>query len=422
VHHLDMSERPAEVTITDFGEPVFSDSIREIHDSVGPVAEALVWDPDALMDQASAETGLDDFGRQGFTEPLSLLADEFSDPDTGLSPMGLVSEHTLLVTLLKNRLLVQDELNRHPAIHDLRIDRPIVIAGLPRTGTTHLHNLMAADPALRSLPYWESLEPVLAPADRPVEGAPDPRRERCEQALWFVNESAPYFKRMHEMTVDHVHEEIQLLALDFSTMLFESMVPLPRYRDWFKATDQTPSYRYLATVLKVLQHLRGGERWVLKSPQHLEQFGPLVAAFPDATVAVTHRDPVAVTASMATMAAYAARTNLSRPDPEAIGAYWRDRVEDLLRACVRDRELLPAEQSMDVRFDEFMADDVAMVERLYARAGQPFARRTREAMSTYMADHPRGRHGRVTYDLAVLGLAPHERAEALSFYTERFLT
>ena len=101
----------------------------------------------------------------------------------------------------------------------------------------------------------------------------------------------PYFKRMHEMTVDHVHEEIQLLAIDVSTMLFETLSLLPSWRDSYRATDQTPCYEYLRTILKVLQWLRGGSRWVLKSPQHLEQFGPLRATFPDATFVVTHRDP-----------------------------------------------------------------------------------------------------------------------------------
>ncbi|MEL7208280.1 MAG: sulfotransferase, partial [Actinomycetota bacterium] len=394
---------------------------RAVHESVGPLAADLVWDPAAMMDQACEETGLDDFGDDRFTEPLAVLVDELSDPATGLSPMGRVSQHTMLVALLKNRLLVRDELVRQPEILDLRIERPIVIAGLPRTGTTHLHNLMAADPALRSLPYWESLEPVLAPDQRPRPGEPDPRIERCEQALWFVNASAPYFKRMHEMTTHHVHEEIQLLALDFSTMLFESILPLPRYRDWYEATDQTPTYRYLADVLKVLQHLRGGDRWVLKSPQHLAQFGPLMTAFPDATVVVTHRDPVAVTASMATMVAYTARSNIGSPDPVAIGSYWSARVEDLLRACVRDRELLPGSQSTDVRFLEFMADDIATVERIYDLADQPFTAETSQAMTAYMDAHPRGRHGRVVYDLAELGLDEDERRAALAFYADRFL-
>jgi hypothetical protein len=223
------------------------------------------------------------------------------------------------------------------------------------------------------------------------------------------------------MTTDHVHEEIQLLAMDFSTMLFEATVPLPRYRAWWDATDQTPAYHRLREVLQVLTHLRGGDRWVLKSPQHLAQFGPLFDAFPDATFVVTHRDPVAITTSMATMVAYTARLNLAGPDPVAIGAYWSSRVEDLLRACVRDRELLPADQSIDVRFDDFMADDLAMVERIYALAGQPWTREVRSAVDAYLVDHPRGRHGRVAYDPAQVGLDPDERRAALAFYSDRFL-
>ena len=157
---------------------------------------------------------------------------------------------------------------------------------------------MAADPALRSLPYWESLEPVLPDAERPAAGEPDPRLARTEMALGLVNALMPLFERMHEMTVEHVHEEIQLLAIDFSSMLFETTAPMPSWRDYYLAHDQTPHYAYLKRVLQVLTWLRGGDRWVLKSPQHIEQFGPLLATFPDATFVVTHRDPIAVTASV----------------------------------------------------------------------------------------------------------------------------
>src|SRR5205823_7837563 len=184
-----------------------------------------------------------------------------------------------------------------------------------------LHNLMAADPALRSLPYWESLEPVLPQSEVPAPGEPDPRIARTAAALDFVNTSMPYFKRMHEMTVDHVHEEIQLLAIDFSTMLFETMALMPSWRDWYQSHDQTPAYQYMKTVLQAMQWLRGGERWVLKSPQPLEQFGPLVATFPDATFVVTHRNPVEVTTSLVTMMSYSSRLNVARPDPLRIGHY-----------------------------------------------------------------------------------------------------
>jgi hypothetical protein len=296
-----------------------------------------------------------------------------------------------------------------------------VIVGLPRTGTTHLHNLMAADPALRSLPYWEGLEPVLLDEELPAAGEPDPRRARCDQALWFVNESMPHFVRMHEMTTDHAHEEIQLLALDFSTMLFETMGILPSWRDHYAATDQTPSYLYLRRVLQAMQWQRGGRRWVLKSPQHLEQLGPLLRAFPDAIVVFTHRDPVAVMASWVTMAAYTARMGQEPPiDLRALGRYWRVRVEDLFRACVRDRHLAAPARSIDVRFDEFMRDDLAMVRRIYALAGEPVTPAGERAWRAFMAAHPRGVHGTVAYDLAEFGLDADDIARALAFYAERF--
>jgi hypothetical protein len=261
---------------------------------------------------------------------------------------------------------------------------------------------------------------VLAPDEEPAPGQPDPRLAATEMGLSVVNELAPYFRRMHEMTTWHVHEEIQLLAIDFSTMFFETMALMPSYRDWYKATDQTAAYEYLKTVLKVLQWTRGGERWVLKSPQHMEQFGPLMTVFPDATVAVTHRDPVSVTASLVTMMGYLARLATERVDPLAIGRYWADRVEDLLAACVRNRHLLPTDQSIDVRFHEFMADDVAMVERIYRLAGQPMTAAARAGRDAFMIEHPRGKYGRIHYDLSVFGLDEDERRKALRDYAERF--
>jgi hypothetical protein len=411
--------RAEPVALDDLDAPRFPPDIEELRRSLGDVAPALSIEPEALLAAAVEQTGLDDFGDDAFRERLDVLCHALRT-DVELGPAGIVGVHSQLTSLLKNRLLIQDELNRHPEIHQIEIRGPIVICGLPRTGTTHLHNLMAADPALRSLPYWESLEPVLPPAERPPSGGPDPRRARTEFALGVVNAAMPHFRRMHEMTVDHVHEEIQLLAIDFSTMLFETMAPMPTWRDYYLAHDQTPSYEYLRTVLKVLTFLRGGDRWVLKSPQHLEQFGPLSTVFPDATFVVTHRDPVAVTVSMATMLAYSARMSFDRPDPVMIGRYWADRGERMFRACVRDRDVLPDAQSIDVRFHDFMADDVAMVERIYRVADQPFTDSAREAMAAFMADHPRGRHGAIIHDPPALGIDRDERRAALAFYTERF--
>jgi hypothetical protein len=414
-----MNGRPPAVRIDDLAAPRYPPEVEPIRAAMAEMAATITLEPEPLMAAAVEVTGLDDFGDDAFRERLEVLCMAFRT-EAGLSPAGVTSTAGLLTQLLANRLLIEDTVKRHPEIVEIDIKAPIIICGLPRTGTTHLHNLISADPALRSLPYWESLEPVLPEAQTPPAGEPDPRRVRTEMALGIVNSTMPYFKRMHDMTVDHVHEEIQLLAIDFSTMLFETTAAMPTWRDYYLTIDQRPVYAYLEKVLQVLTWLRGGDRWVLKSPQHLEQFPVLAETFPDATFVVTHRDPVAVTVSTATMISYSARMSQAAPDPFVIGRYWADRIEEKLGACVRDRDALPAGQSIDVRFHEFMADDVAMVERIYDLAGQPMTADARSAMNAFMAEHPRGRHGGVVYDLADFGLDADERYRALAFYIDRF--
>jgi hypothetical protein len=413
-----MSE-PDIVRIDDLADPVFPPDVAEMMEAAAPFADALVLEVDAICEQASAEVGLADFGGDGFRDPMGAALHGFGN-DVTLSPMGHISVHTLFTQLVRNRLLIADQLNRHPEIRDIPVNAPIIVAGLPRTGTTHLHNLLSADPALRSLPYWESLEPVPLPTDVNPPGGEDPRIERTRVAVDFTNAALPYFRRMHEMTVDHRHEEIQLLAIDFSTMYIETMAPMPSWRDRYLEHDQTPHYEYLRTVLQVLTFLRGGERWVLKSPQHLEQFAALLAVFPDATVVVTHRDPVAVTASMATMLAYTSRLQLARVDPVLIGRYWMERLHTMLATAMAERELLPAGQSMDVRFNEFMADDLGTVARIYELAGQPLDEAARAAHARYLAGHRRDRFGRVTYDLADFDIDPADCRSGFARYISRF--
>jgi hypothetical protein len=415
-----MTDRPPPVALDDLAAPRFSDEVQSVWAFMADAGGTLELAPEALMAGAVEATSLDDFGALDFVERLGVLCRALRE-EACLSPAGHFAQHTLLTGLLRNRLLVEDRIRRHPELLDTDVSAPIIICGLPRTGTTHLHNLMSVDRGLRSLPYWESLEPLLADAERPPAGEPDPRRARTEQGLWLVDAAMPHFKRMHEMTVDHVHEEIQLLAIDFSSMLFETIAPMPSWRDFYLAHDQRPSYAYLRRILQVLQHERGeGHRWLLKSPQHLEQFPALLETFPDATFVITHRDPVSVTASMTTMLAYAARMAQSEVNVVGIGRYWSDRLERMLRACVADRDVLPADRSIDVRFDEFMADDLAMVGRVYAVADEPMTEEVRAAMDGFMVANPRGRHGGVTYDLGQFDLDRDELRAALSFYTDRF--
>lgn len=411
--------RPADLHLDDLAHPRFDRAVSEMMEQTVAASAPVVFTEDTVLGAASEQTGLDDFGSDQFREPLHAILDSI-EVDGHLTPFGRISYFTLLTQLAKNRLLIQDLLKRHPEIHDIEIEAPIVIAGLQRTGTTHLHNMLSADPKLRYLPYWESLEPALAAGTEVAPGQPDPRMALCEAALGFQNQVMPHFDRMHEMTVDHAHEEIQLLAIDFSTMFMESMVTLPRYRDWYLSHDQTPHYEYMKTCLKALTFLRGGERWVLKSPQHIEQIPALRAVFPDATVVFTHRDPLSVIASTCTMLAYSARMHQNPVDTAALGAYWVDRTERMLRACVRDRHLVPTSQSMDVLFHEYMKDDMAVVEQVYALAAQPLDTASRKAMDDYLEAHPRGRFGRISYKLADFDLKADEVRARTQFYVDHF--
>jgi hypothetical protein len=373
-----------------------------------------------VLDEARAQTGLSDFGDDDFRERLQIWLRAVAE-DADLGPIGRIGCRRDIVRYAVNRLRFEDLLRRHPEILEVEIRAPIIIAGLPRSGTTHLLNLIAADSRLRSLPYWESIEPVPIPGELPGEDGVDPRLARCRAGYAQQDAMMPLLKSMHDMTPEHVHEEIELQGLDFSSYELEWIATVPRWRDYYLAHDQTPHYAYMRRVLQALQWMRGPDRWILKSPQHLEQLGPLIGTFPDATVVLTHRDPVSVIQSAITMLSYGDRVRRRRVDLAAVAAYWIDRIERLLRACVRDRDLLPAHRSLDVVFHEFMADDVATVARIYEIAGLEMTREARAELDAYMAANPRGKHGQIVYDLkGDFGIEPDHLRDRFGFYFDRF--
>jgi hypothetical protein len=406
------------VRLDDLTLPRFSVEGQQIIDMMAMMAPQCPLDSAALHAQASADTGLHDFGPDDYRERLDVYLAALRDID-GLHDAGIVNFYGQLLQLLKNRLLLTDLLKRHPEIHDIELRSPVVIAGLPRTGTTHLHNLLAAPPTFRTMPYWESNEPFPLPNE--VGAEPDPRRARMDVAVGVVNMVMPHFPLMHEMTTDHVHEEIQLLANDISTMLFETLAEVPSWRDYYRAHDQTPHYRYLATQLKAMQFLRGGDRWLLKSPQHLEQVPVLDRVFPDSIVVFTHRDPVPVALSMIAMITYSARMHRSPVPVELIASSWVDRLDQMLSALVADRDAIGPDRSVDIRFGDFMADELGVAERVYALAGEPFTDAVRTPIADYLAGHQRGRLGNVQTSFEMFGLREGELRERFSPYVERFL-
>ncbi|WP_372799580.1 sulfotransferase [Litorivivens sp.] len=381
--------------------------------------------PDNILQEASDALGLSDFGPVDFQERLAILCNAWENNPT-LNSLGKFNLRNKLLQFARSRLLIQAQLTRHPEIHDVQIKSPIIVAGLPRSGTTHLLNLMAADERLRSLPLWESYEPVPVPGEAALEDGTDPRYQRCAEQWEQMQQATPHLAAMHPMNPDHIHEELELMGPDFASYNFEWLCHEPSWRDHYYNTDQTPHYEYMKTVLKLLTWQDGdrtGEntRWVLKCPQHMEQLPVLHKVFPDATIPVTHRDPVAVIQSTITMLGYSQRMSRKQVDLTELAEYWTDRIIHLLQACVRDRSSLPPEQTLDVPFHEFMADDIGMVEKIYAKAGLPMTDTARRQLQSFIDNHPRGKHGRIVYDLqGDFGIDPEALRERFDFYFDAF--
>jgi hypothetical protein len=375
---------------------------------------------DAVCAAAVGQTGLSDFGPDDFRERLEVQLDEMNaDPErTGLGRMMMFGD---CVRYASNRLRIRELLKQHPEILDIPIEKPVIVIGLPRSGTTNLVNLLAADSRFRSMPLWESYEPVPDPREEnPVDGV-DPRWTRCQGQWEAMQAGAPFIAAMHPMNPDHVHEELELMTPDFTSYNLEWVARTPKWRDYFLAHDQTPHYAYTKTVLQIMQWYRPRERWVLKSPQHLEQIGPLMTTFPDATIVVTHRDPVAVVQSTITMLTYGARTSYKTSNPEWYRDYWTDRIGRLLDSSLRDRHVLPADRTVDVFFHEYMADEMGTLQRIYDMAGIEFTGEAKAEVAAYQAAHPRGKEGRVVYDLrGDFGVTPEEVRTRYTDYMNAF--
>lgn len=409
--------------ITDLAQPQLTEAQQSALDATKDMLVDLTVE--GILADARRKTQLDDFGPQDFLRRLQLLCDEWEN-DAGLTNIGKLTLRNSLVQYARNRLLILDVLKQHPEIHDEQITQPIIVCGLPRSGTTHMLNLLAADSRLRSLPLWESYEPVPSPLDKPREDGVDPRYARCQKKWDMTQQMTPLLAAMHPLNPDHIHEELELMNPDFASYNFEWLTQSPRWRDDYYVQDQTPHYEYMKTVLKLLQwqDKQAGklkQRWVLKCPQHMEQLPVLQAVFPDATVVVTHRDPVAVIQSAMTMLAYGQRLNRHCVDIKALAEYWPDRIEHLLRRCVETRQLLPEATSLDAPFHEFMADDMAMVEKIYAKAGLELTAQARAEMQQFIDAHPRGKHGQMQYNLKEdFGIDPAALRERFRFYFDAF--
>jgi hypothetical protein len=227
---------------------------------------------------------------------------------------------------------------------------------------------------------------------------------------------------MHEHSPDHACGENELQIPDFASYQWEWMADVPGWRDYYYKTDQTPHYEYGRTILKAIVHQYPNDRrWILKGNQNSEQLLPLSKVYPDAIIVQTHRDPLAILQSVLTMRGLAVLSQQRAPNIDAHVAYWVDRIEHMLRAYIRDMDVIPTSRRIDLLFHDMMADDVGATQKVLQAAGLESTPESREDLRAYMEEHPRGKAGRVVYDLAGnFRLDIGELRERFRFYTDRF--
>lgn len=374
-----------------------------------------------VLSTARAQTGLDDFGSLEFTGRLDMLLSEVA-ADANVWQTHKSGFVDLCVKAAVNRLLIQHYWTEHPEYSDVAIERPINVIALPRSGSTHLENLLAADRRLRHLPVYLAAQPAPRPDEQPGPDGADPRWTRSQARWQRMASSNEILAAMHEHSPDHACGENELQVPDFASYQWEWMANVPGFRDHYLSHDQTPHYSYMRDVLKAIAcQFPGEQRWMMKSNQHSEQLGPLLRTYPDATVVMIHRDPVATLRSLLTMRGLALKTSQKQPDIDAHVEYWVARIETMLRRYLRDRHLVPADQLVEVMFTDIVDDDLAAAARVFERAGLPVTDESRGDVAAYLAAHPRGKSGRVVYDLeGDFGLDAAELHERFAFYTDEF--
>ncbi len=409
----------ADIRITDLAKPRMSDLENQVIASAKP----LDLSQNAVLDAARSVTGLSDFGSSDFRERLAVWLQSY-DEDKGLNASGRSMAFDFMVRYAANRLRIEDVLKRHPDILQIKIDRPIIVAGLPRSGTTHLVNVLATHPDLRSMQLWETNEPVPKPEEMSFASDDTNPRYRRSNEIWHImNNVLKYWSAMHEWAPGHVHEECELQCFDFASYMPDWQARVPRWQQYNAEHDQTPHYAYARKVIQVMTWLRGPNRWVMKSPPNMENLKPVFATYPDATVVITHRDPLAVLQSVITMMAYLDRLRRDTKDLDLPGLadYWTKRIERLLQRCVRDRDTVPQQQVIDIMFHEYMADQRGTIDNVFKSANLPISPAAHARIDAYLSDNPRGKHGQMVYDLkGDFGIDVAGLRRRFGFYYDRF--
>lgn len=371
----------------------------------------------ALHDEARAATGLDDFGPGEYLEGLRTLLAALDEEST-LSGLGRAVVRGILVDDLAARLRSEHGFARHPESAEAPVRRPLVIIGLPRTGTTALQELIAQDPQFQGLELWLTRTP--RPRPPRASWPSDPDFQDCDRRMKAIYELSPDMKSIHYMAADKVDECWHLLAQSFAHSGFMAQTRVPGYERWFTRHDLRPAYRRHRRNLQLIGHGEPERRWLLKDSTHLFGLDAFLDTYPDACVVQTHRDPALSIPSVCSLC-WAARAPLNTEGSQAeFGrstlALWEGAV---LGALAVRRGRAP-EQFFDLPFERFRRDPLASVARIYEHFGIELGEDALARMRAFREQNPPGKHGAHHYSLDDWDLDAGEIGERFAPYIEAF--
>ena len=367
-----------------------------------------------LIETAKRRCSLDDFGQGDFVEGLSRLLDS-CQRESRLNLIGRIVLRGDLIRTLCLRLSMQRDRNVYPSIVLQEIREPLFIVGLPRSGTTLLHTLLALDPEHRVPLTWEVMTP--SPPTRDNEKR---RIQRAISSCNCFNWLAPTFRQVHPVGAELPQECVSLMAPTFMSDQFDAMYYVPSYRTWFFRQDLQPAYEYHRRFLQHLQVRRNAPRWVLKAPTHMFALPSLLSVYPDALFVQTHRAPLDAMASVSSLITILRRVFSDAVDPltvcqEAID-YWSKTLDKFLQ----ERRRLAAHRICDVSYVQIRRDPVAVVRSIYAYFGWSLSQNVEQRMRRVLASQPEERYGLHRYDLAQFGVQEEETAARFAGYCDRF--
>jgi hypothetical protein len=372
---------------------------------------------DTLVAAAIEEAGSDDFGGDSWREGLDRLCDALA-AEGDLTEAGEQMLGYRLGRLLTSRLRIEAWYRDHPEIDDERVEGPVFIIGLPRTGTTALSHLLTADPQIRSLRVWESGDPV--PPPETATRDTDPRIAQAQAGLDLMDQAFPKMKMLYFQTATGATECQDLLGMEFRTSHFDGMAHVPSYTDWVIDCDMVPAYRYHHRTLKLLQSRCPPKLWHLKTPVHMLSLDALDAVYPHAVFLWTHRDPADVLGSVCSLIGYCRSWVSDRDDSGRLGEQQLDVWSEAIRRAMAFRDKVGEERFGDVFFDHLNRDPVGAVERAYSEIGIALRDDGRRAMADWAGGHHRGDRGTHEYSLAEFGLDAARVRDQFGSYLERY--